>query len=125
MERKTAALVLSLVLTLTGCGSTEPSPEATAAPVIADETVYTDGTYSGKGIGFGGPVLVTVTVEGGKVAAIQVDEHQDGKIGNRVYPDLIQAMVAANTSAVDSVSGATVSSGGIKEAVRNALRQAK
>ena len=83
---------------------------------------YKDGTYTGTGTGFRGTVAVTVTVSGGYITDISVDEKRDdseffAKVQNAVIP----AILAAQSTEVDTVSGATFSSNGLIEAVKNAL----
>ena len=81
---------------------------------------YADGTYTGSGDGFGGTVSVEVTVSGGKITAIDVV--------NAAYLDkakgIIDSMISANSPEVDTISGATFSSTGIKTAVQQALEGA-
>ena len=73
---KAGALTLAAVPTRTGCGA-----EALAAPsVTVSNTVYADGSHSGIGIGFSGPMQVPVTVAEGEISGITVDAHQDGHI---------------------------------------------
>ena len=86
---------------------------------------YTDGTYTGTGYGYGGDIVLTVTVEGGQIVSIEVVS-ADGE----TYAYWIQAVtltdtiILAQTWEVDAVSGATFSSEGIMEAVQNALADA-
>ena len=119
---KRLALLLLTGLLLTGCGQAEA---VTLPEVTRSDAVYASGTYEGTGNGFSGPVTVSVTVEDGAVAAITVTDHNDGHIGNKAYERLIPQMIAANSHRVDAISGATGTSTGLKEAVRNALIQAE
>lgn len=83
---------------------------------------YTDGTYTGEANGMGGAVPVTVTVSGGKITGIQVGEHQETPgLADPALEQIPQDIIAAQSTEVDSVSGATVTSEAIKQAVANAL----
>ena len=88
---------------------------------------YKDGTYEGEGKGIGGKVPVTVTVEGGKVAKVEVGDNSETQgIGSKAIEQLPDEIVAANgTEGVDAVSGASVTSKAIFTAVDAALEQAK
>jgi uncharacterized protein with FMN-binding domain len=89
------------------------------------ESLYLDGVYQGSGTGFGGEIVVSVTVEGGEIVSVEALSH-DGE--DDAYFSLAQSMLpemtARQTWAVDSVSGATFSSSGLLEAAENAIRQA-
>jgi len=77
---------------------------------------------TGKGKGFGGEVVVTVTVKGDKIVAVEaVGEKETRGIGTRALEQIPSAIVAANSTDVDVVAGATVTSKAIIYAVNNAL----
>ena len=97
-------------------GFSAPAAEEAAAPELAANE------YIGVGKGFNGDVKVKVTMDGGKIAKIEVlEEKEDFK----PFDKMIEAMVAGNTSAVDTQAGATVASNALIEAVNNALAQVK
>ena len=85
----------------------------------ATEVAYKDGTYTGEAQGFGGPVDVEVIIENGKISEINITsaEKEDGA-------DIIPTIIEAQSADVDTISGATFSSTGIKEAVTQALEEA-
>lgn len=92
----------------------------------ADEnTGYRDGTYQGEADGFGGTVAVEVTIENGKITGIEVTsaENEDGAYLS-MAKDIIPKIIAAQSSDVDTISGATFSSTGIKNASQEALDKA-
>ena len=91
-----------------------------------DVTAIADGTYEGSAKGIGGDVPVTVTVEGGKITAVEVGENSETQgIGSKAIEQLPAAIVEANgTDGVAAVSGATVTSKAIFEAVNAALANA-
>ncbi|MDY4954437.1 MAG: FMN-binding protein [Candidatus Onthomonas sp.] len=82
---------------------------------------YEDGTYYGTGTGFRGAVKVQVTVKNRQITNISVLSHQDDASFFNRAKALISSILTRQTWQVDSVSGATYSSRGIKEAVQNAL----
>ena len=78
--------------------------------------------YIGVGKGFNGDVKVKVTMDGDKIAKIEVLEHKEDFVP---FPEMIDAMIAGNTTEVDTKAGATVASNALIEAVNNALAQVK
>ena len=83
-----------------------------------------DGSYEGSGIGFRGYLKVEVDVNEGKISSIRVVENVDDAPYFEKARGLITNIVSGQTPNVDSVSGATYSSNGIKSAVRDALKKA-
>ena len=87
---------------------------------------YQDGIYEGEGIGFGGAISVEVTVISGKIEEIRIvsAEKEDGaylSMAEKIIPDMLEKQSAD----VDTISGATFSSTGIREAVSQALEKAR
>ena len=92
---------------------------------VQDAAAYKDGTYYGTGTGFGGTLKVKVVVSGGKIASIEVVEnHDDSSYLNRAKA-LIGNIISSQSTNVDVISGATYSSNGLINAVKNALREAE
>ena len=79
---------------------------------------------SGSAQGRNGDILVTVVADGEKIYQIKVDEHEetDG-IGTEAVKRLPAKIFQAQSLKVDAISGATISSNGIKAAIVNALEQ--
>ena len=101
--------------------------EAEAAePEEAGESAYADGVYEGTGSGNGGDMNVEVTVENGKITDIVLkDDHNETPgIFEMAVDQVIPAIIEAQSTEVDSASGASMSSAGIKEAVEDALSKA-
>ena len=83
------------------------------------------GTYTGEGQGIGGAVKVAVTVEGGAIAAVEVVEHAEtAGICDPAIEKIPAAIVAGQSLAVDTVTGATVTSKAILAAAEQALTEA-
>ena len=72
-----------------------------------------------------GPMTVKVTVADGKIAAVVVAEnHETQAVAAAALEKVPQAIVDANSVDVDGVSGATLTSGRIKDAAVKCLTQA-
>lgn len=97
---------------------------STSVAQVEDAAAYKDGTYYGSGTGFGGPLKVMVEISGGKIASIQIVENSDGSDYISKAASLIDSIITTQSTNVDTVSGATYSSVGIIQAVRDALSQA-
>lgn len=86
---------------------------------------YKDGTYQGEADGFGGTITVEVKIEKGKITGIDVvsAEKEDGAYLS-MAKDIIPEIIEAQSADVDTISGATFSSTGIKNASQEALEKA-
>ena len=98
---------------------------STSVAKVEDAAAYKDGTYYGSGTGFGGPLKVMVEISGGKIASIQIVENSDGSDYISKAASLIDSIIAKQSTNVDTVSGATYSSKGLLNAIKNALKQAE
>lgn len=99
-----------------GTGSTESADVSDIT-----EGTFEDGTYTGSGQGFSGTTTVRVTVKDHKITNIEILSHADSDTYFNKAKTLISKIISGNTTNVDTVSGATYSSRGIINAVRNAL----
>lgn len=88
---------------------------------------YKDGTYEGAGKGRESQIQVQVEVKDGKVADVKVLKHGETEmIFDAAAQEICPAVVAKNgVDGVDNVAGATLSSEGIKAAVKDALAKAQ
>lgn len=86
---------------------------------------YQDGTYTGEADGFGGTVEVEVKVKKQKITEVNVisAEKEDGSY-LAMAKDIIPEILDAQSVEVDTISGATFSSTGIKNATKQALEKA-
>ena len=83
-----------------------------------------DGVYTGSGQGYNGPIRVRVTVSGGNITNVEIlSNSDDAPFFNRAKA-VIGRLLGSPGKSVDTVSGATYSSRGIIDAVRNALSSA-
>ncbi|MEQ9859712.1 FMN-binding protein [Pectobacterium cacticida] len=92
-----------------------------------DATHYKDGTYVGKAQGKEAEVEVAVSIKEGKIVNAEVLKHGDTKAMmliaiDQIVPELIEKQ---DINQVDAVTGATLSSTGVINAVKQALEQAK
>ena len=86
---------------------------------------YKDGTYTGSSQGFGGEIKVKVTVSGEKISAIDIIEASgEDEAYLSMAKDIVKTILDKQTTDVDTISGATYSSTGIKNAVGQALEGA-
>ena len=83
-----------------------------------------DGVYTGTGQGFNGPISVRVTVSGGNIVNVEILSYSDDAPYFNRAKAVISKMIGKQGSSVDTVSGATYSSRGIIDAVRDALSKA-
>ena len=88
-------------------------------------TNYKDGTYTGEADGFGGTIQVEVKIEKSKIAEINVisAEKEDGAYLSMAKEN-IPKNIDAQRADIDTISGATFSSTGIKNASEQALEKA-
>jgi uncharacterized protein with FMN-binding domain len=91
---------------------------------VTEASAYKDGVYEGTGTGFAGALTVQVTISGGNITDIVITKTSDGSSYIQAASGVISAIISAQSTNVDTVSGATYSSVGIIEAVRNALAKA-
>lgn len=92
----------------------------------ANKADYTDGVYTGSANGFGGVIEVEAEIKDGVIETLTIvsAEHED-----KAYLDaarkVIDDIVEQQTADVDTVSGATFSSSGIRDAAAKALEKAE
>lgn len=87
---------------------------------------YQDGTFVGTAEGFDGNITVKVTIKNGKIASVEVTDHSgETDTYYKQASAVINTIVKKNSPNVDAISGATYSSTGIINAVKNALNKAK
>ncbi len=90
---------------------------------------YKDGTYVGSGTGMGGPIDVTLTVADGHVTVDEIVESgETAGIGGKeaIEDGTFKAQIEdAQSADIDGITGATMTTGGVRRAVEAALAQAK
>ena len=96
--------------------------EAALQTMGGADVKFVDGEYNGLGQGHGGDITVKVVIADTKIASIEVvSQNETPAIYASCEKTMLDAITAANGTAVDTVSGATESSVGIINAVNSAL----
>ena len=103
-------------------GTTEAAQETTAMAETT-ATAAAGGSFEGSAAGRNGDIKVSVTVDAdGTISAIEVLESEEtAGIGDTAMEQLIKDIVENQSIAVDSISGATITSEGFLTAVEAAL----
>ncbi len=105
-------------------GYEEAEPEEEAAP--AEETLAANEYIGTADSEIGGEVKVKVTMDGDKIAKIEVLSHNEtAGISDPAFAAIPDAIVAANSTEIDAVSGATKTSEALIAAVNDALAKIK
>jgi uncharacterized protein with FMN-binding domain len=86
---------------------------------------YSDGIYTGKALGMNAMITVNVTVENGEITDVVIESSMEDEPYLSDSLIVIDDILATQSTEVDVVSGATYTSGGIIDAVKNALVDAK
>ncbi|MBE5811170.1 MAG: FMN-binding protein [Clostridiales bacterium] len=103
MRKALSLMMTALLLLLTGCTARAEQ-------------------HTGEAEGYGGPLKVRVTMNGEDVTKVEVIEHSETPgVGSRAIEALPSAIEEADSIDVDSVSGATITSNAIKQAVSQAM----
>ncbi len=123
---KVLALTLSasMLLSLAACGGSGAS-SSTASSAASAPAEAVSGSFEGTATSYDRELTVTVTFDEGKITDIELGENHDtSAVISRAFPVLEERIVAAGTPVVDSVTGATFSSFGVKAAVADAMAKA-
>ena len=81
-------------------------------------------TVEGIGSGYKGDIKVKVTYEGNEITNVEVVEHEETNFTKKAMKQITKDIVAAQSTEVDNVAGATYTCEGIKEAVNAAVAAA-
>ena len=100
-------LLICVLMLMAGCGKSE--------------AIYTAGVYTAAADGYAGPVSVEVEFDEHSILAVG-GETLD--IGDRAIDELPAKIVDVQTWDVDAITAATITSGAIREAVKNCMEQA-
>lgn len=126
-KRLSLLLALALCLSLAACGNKEaagdptPTPPAETLPNVPTEPV----TYTGVGSGRNGEVKVDVTFTGTQITSVTVAEHKETSgIADAALELMPRWIVEHQSTGVDVVGGATLTSAAIRMAVTDAIGQA-
>ncbi|MEY8460873.1 FAD-dependent oxidoreductase [Eggerthellaceae bacterium 24-137] len=113
--------VASDIVYTQGSGSHQVDPDP------AQSVQLGEGEYLGTSkLCMGNELAVKVTMDGSKIAAIEIVQQQEtAGVGSKALDALPAKIIEAQSTEVDAVAGATVSSTALKDAVNNALAQVK
>lgn len=111
--------------TQTSSQTTTAQTPAQPAPAPEPVLTYKNGTFTGTGSGFNGPITVSVTIQNDVITGISVTSSSDDEPYLSDGKGVISRILSAQSANVNTVSGATYSSGGIIDAVKAALASAK
>ena len=107
--KKIVCLVAMASLLLAGCSTTNGGTK----------------TSQGTGSGYGGEIKVELVTEGNTIKDIKVvSNHETSVVFDRALPIITERIIEAQSPVVDSVSGATFTSFGVKKAVAEAMKEA-
>ena len=86
---------------------------------------YNEGVYYGTAEGYNGDITVAIVIQEKTLKAVLIigEEDDDAFFGRAL--DVVTQMMKKQSTEVDTVSGATYSSKGLIQAVKNALEEAK
>ena len=104
----------------------KPQEEEKEEETLFDmNTPLNDGEYQAEVNGQEGKMIVKTVIADGKISAVEiVEQHETAGVADGALESLPQAIVDANSVDVEVVSGASLTSGRIKEAVANCLKEA-
>ena len=125
LAKRWTALMLALLMVVSMAACT-PKEEATPSPdvseVAGEDAIFTPGSYTATGRGNGGDIEVTVTFDEVSITDIVVGEHKETEgIADLPIERIPAAVIEGQTLNVDVVSGATLTSDGLIEAITAAV----
>ena len=101
-------------------GAGEDTSESTQSQKSFNISVG-DGVYQGSAKGFGGDLVIEVTIKSGEITELEIVESKETPfIAEGAFKRLIPAIIEAQ-GPVDMISGATVTSNAVMEALENAI----
>ena len=106
--------------------SPKPTKKPAPTPKPGEEQIYKDGTYTGTGKGYSGTITLTAKIKKGVIKSLEV-EHTDTPMFFKKAWEVLENEIIQNQSVdgIDTVSGATYSSKGILNAMKDILKQAE
>ena len=97
---------------------------SSSAAASTGEAIYTPGTYTGTATGIG-EVKVTMTFSETAITDVVIDaSNETESIGGVAAPTLKDALMAAQSTEIDNISGATITTNAVKKAAASCIEQA-
>ena len=91
-----------------------------------ESSPYEDGVFRGEGDGYGGKIILDVTLEKGVIEKVDVvSAKKEDAAYFTTAAVLLNQIVEEQSTNLDTISGATFSSGGILDAAEAALSKAR
>ena len=101
-----------MIIHLTACGS--------------KKVLYKEGTFEGVGEGHIGSIKIQIVTDKYKIKEIKVLEHEETPVIDTIAcKKIFEKVIKSNSSDVDVVTGATYTSKGYIEAIKDALEKAQ
>ncbi|MDO5018575.1 MAG: FMN-binding protein [Lagierella massiliensis] len=112
MNKKISILIITCILTLS---------------LVSCKKIKTAGVYEATGKGRSGQIKVSVTIDSkGEISDIQLMEFEDNKeFVEKAFEEIKNNIINEKSLDIDTVSGATQSSKGILEAIKNAVKESE
>ena len=119
-------LVVALAVSLVACSTAKkPNPDPTPNETADGNTSQIkDGVYEGTGFGKGGEIKIEVTIKDDAITEIKTISQNETPGFDNAIKTMTENIISNNTPDVDIVSGCTLTSNGVKEAVNAALTSA-
>ena len=106
--------VLAAAMLLSACGGNSAAQSG--------EGAYTAGTYTGEGQGYGGTVTVTITTDANSILEVTAEgADETPTVGGAALEELAAQVKEAQSAEIDGVTGATLTSNGVKAAAQAAI----
>ena len=97
---------------------------SSSAAASTGEAIYTPGTYTGTATGIG-EVKVTMTFSETAITDVVIDaSNETESIGGVAAPTLKDPLMAAQSTEIDNISGATITTNAVKKAAASCIEQA-
>ncbi len=110
-----SGLAIAALLLIAGCTSLNQT-----------KSIWADGSYKGSGEGIHGTIELTVVISDGSISEITIDQqHETEGVSELALEEIPAAIIDAQSVEVDTVAGASVTSGAVIDAVSQALAEAE
>ena len=120
---KVAAAAAMSGVTASALAACNPGSSSSTA-ASTGEAIYTPGTYTGTATGIG-EVKVTMTFSETAITDVVIDaSNETESIGGVAAPTLKDALMAAQSTEIDNISGATITTNAVKKAAASCIEQA-
>ena len=120
---KVAAAAAMSGVTASALAACNAGPSSSTA-ASTGEAIYTPGTYTGTATGIG-EVKVTMTFSETAITDVVIDaSNETESIGGVAAPTLKDALMAAQSTEIDNISGATITTNAVKKAAASCIEQA-